>query len=125
MSRLDLSFFSRITSAQPEPLAPKALEGLEDVAGLEEPEEAFVLSSNSSGPMDGLVSELRAYQAELEAQNKVLRYSQAAAESASERFETLFSSVPLALMVVDEHDWWCRPTRWRTARFSPPSTTAR
>jgi two-component system cell cycle sensor histidine kinase/response regulator CckA len=42
--------------------------------------------------------------AELEAQNKVLRYSNAAAESASERFETLFASVPLALMVVDEHD---------------------
>ena len=42
--------------------------------------------------------------AELESQNKVLRYSHAAAESASERFETLFSSVPLALMVVDAHD---------------------
>ncbi|MCZ2495651.1 response regulator [Xylophilus sp. Kf1] len=42
--------------------------------------------------------------AELEAQNKVLRYSNAAAESASERFETLFASVPLALMVVDAHD---------------------
>ncbi|WPB59427.1 ATP-binding protein [Xylophilus sp. GOD-11R] len=41
---------------------------------------------------------------ELLAQNKVLRYSNEAAESASERFETLFASVPLALMVVDEHD---------------------
>jgi two-component system cell cycle sensor histidine kinase/response regulator CckA len=53
---------------------------------------------------DGLVAELRAYQAELESQNKVLRYSQTVAESAYERFETLFASVPLALMVVDEHD---------------------
>ncbi len=54
--------------------------------------------------MAALIAELRAYQAELEVQNKVLRYSQAAAESASERFETLFASVPLALMVLDEHD---------------------
>ena len=53
---------------------------------------------------DDLVAELRAYQAELENQNKVLRYSQAVAESAYERFETLFASVPLALMVVDEYD---------------------
>ncbi len=56
------------------------------------------------GPVAALIAELRAYQAELEVQNKVLRYSQAAAESASERFETLFASVPLALMVLDEHD---------------------
>ena len=93
MSRLDLSFFSSITPA-------------ENAEGTEEPEEPFALSSlpNANGPMDGLIGELRAYQAELEAQNKVLRYSQAAAESASERFETLFSSVPLALMVLGEHD---------------------
>ena len=56
------------------------------------------------GPLAELISELRSYQAELEAQNKVLQYSQAAAESASERFEALFASVPLALMVVDEYD---------------------
>ncbi len=43
-----------------------------------------------------------AYQAELERQNEALRYSQRAAEGASERFSALFSSVPLALMVVDE-----------------------
>ncbi len=42
------------------------------------------------------------YQAELERQNEALRYSQRAAEGASERFSALFSSVPLALMVVDE-----------------------
>ena len=51
-----------------------------------------------------LLDQLRRRLAELEGQNRVLRYSQAAAEGASERFETLFSSVPLALMVVDEHD---------------------
>ena len=56
------------------------------------------------GPLAELISELRSYQAELEAQNKVLQYSQTAAESASERFEALFASVPLALMVLDEYD---------------------
>jgi len=49
-----------------------------------------------------MVEDLRKYQAELEIQNKALRYSQQEAEGASERFATLFSSVPLALMVVDE-----------------------
>lgn len=50
-----------------------------------------------------MVEDLRNYQAELEIQNKALRYSQGAAEGASERFLTLFSNVPLALMVVDEN----------------------
>lgn len=50
-----------------------------------------------------MVEDLRKYQAELEIQNKALRYSQVAAEGASERFLTLFSNVPLALMVVDEN----------------------
>lgn len=50
-----------------------------------------------------LVDDLRNYQAELEIQNQALQYSQAEAEGASERFVTLFSSVPLALMVVDEN----------------------
>lgn len=50
-----------------------------------------------------MVRNLRKYQAELEIQNKALRYSQTAAEGASERFLTLFSNVPLALMVVDEN----------------------
>lgn len=58
----------------------------------------------ADGSVGSLIAELRHSQAELEAQNKILRYSQAAAESASERFEALFSSVPLALMVVDGHD---------------------
>ncbi|NDP37611.1 MAG: response regulator [Rhodoferax sp.] len=50
-----------------------------------------------------MVEDLRSYQAELETQNKALRYSQIAAEGASERFLTLFSNVPLALLVVDEN----------------------
>jgi PAS domain S-box-containing protein len=49
-----------------------------------------------------MVADLRKYQAELEVQNEALRYSQLAAEGASERFLALFSNVPLALMVVDE-----------------------
>ena len=49
-----------------------------------------------------MVKDLRNYQSELEIQNKALRYSQAVAEGASERFVTLFSNVPLALRVVDE-----------------------
>jgi two-component system, cell cycle sensor histidine kinase and response regulator CckA len=50
-----------------------------------------------------MIVDLRNYQRELEIQNKALRYSQTAAEGASERFLTLFSNVPLSLMVVDEN----------------------
>lgn len=60
-----------------------------------------VLAEGYSLPQ--MVEDLRNYQAELEIQNKALRYSQVAAEGASERFLTLFSNVPLALMVVDEN----------------------
>ena len=60
-----------------------------------------VLSPAYSLPQ--MIEDLRNYQAELEIQNKALRYSQIAAEGASERFLTLFSNVPLALMVVDEN----------------------
>ena len=49
-----------------------------------------------------LIEELRTSKAELEAQNTALEYSRIAAEGASERFESLFAKVPLALMVVDE-----------------------
>jgi signal transduction histidine kinase/ActR/RegA family two-component response regulator len=61
-----------------------------------------MLNKSSKKPLSDLVQELRSYQAELEAQNEALRYSRMAAEGASERFESLFSKVPLALMVVDE-----------------------
>ncbi len=56
---------------------------------------------------------------ELEAHNTVLRYSNAAAESASERFETLFSSVPLALMVIDEHDMVVQANAMAHRLFQP------
>ena len=73
----------------------------------------------ASLPADDLVAELRAYQAELESQNKVLRYSQTVAESASERFETLFAAVPLALMVVDEHDMVVQANSMAHRSFQP------
>ncbi|MFZ5486743.1 MAG: PAS domain-containing hybrid sensor histidine kinase/response regulator [Pseudomonadota bacterium] len=74
----------------PHPQAP----GTEERRGTDRPH----------GTVAALIAELRASQAELESQNQMLRYSQAVAERASERFETLFASVPLALMVVDAHD---------------------
>jgi two-component system cell cycle sensor histidine kinase/response regulator CckA len=70
-----------------------------------------LLESGSKSPQDlivdgyapaQMIQDLRKYQAELEIQNQALRYSQQEAEGASERFATLFSNVPLALMVVDE-----------------------
>ena len=57
--------------------------------------------------------------AELQSQNKILRYSQADAESASERFETLFASVPLPLMVIDEHDMVAQANSMAHRRFQP------
>ncbi len=71
------------------------------------------------GSVAALIAELRASQAELEGQNKVLRYSQMVAESASERFETLFSSVPLALMVVDEYDMVVQANSMAHRSFQP------
>ena len=57
---------------------------------------------NSLQILSKMIEELRVYQSELKTQNNALQYSRLAAESASERFESLFSNVPLALMVVDE-----------------------
>ena len=76
----------------------------------------------ASGAVAQLITELRASQAELEAQNKVLRYSQAAAESASERFEALFSNVPLSLMVLDEHDMVVQANSMAQRSFQPRET---
>ena len=89
MSRLDRAFLLRSTEPEPLPIPATPAEELE----------RRNLAERPSGPMADLITELRAYQAELEAQNKVLRYSESAAVSASERFGTLLSSVPLALMV--------------------------
>jgi len=103
MSRPDLSFLitreadasTPVQDLLPE-LDPAALDVL---PALQVSEELL-----SDDPLAALIAELRNYQNELEIQNKVLDYSQAVAESASERFEALFSSVPLPLLVLDEHD---------------------
>ena len=63
--------------------------------------------------------ETSAYQAELELQNQALRYAQLAAEGASERFLALFSSVPLALMVIDETGQVLESNAQALASFRP------
>lgn len=70
-------------------------------------------------PAHHLIQQLRTHQAELESQNKVLRYSHAASEAASERFETLFSNVPLALMVVDDQDMVLQGNAMAQRLFQP------
>lgn len=105
MSEPDLSFLDPDGRQQPlpaEPAPPPRVQG-----------------HAPAGPAESLVAELRAYQAELESQNKVLRYSQTVAESAYERFETLFASVPLALMVVDEHDLVVQANSMAHRSFQP------
>jgi len=64
--------------------------------------QAGVAVGAAAGASIRLIDALRHSQAELENQNQALRFSQAASEGATERFVTLFSHVPLALMVVDE-----------------------
>ena len=66
-----------------------------------------------------MIEDLRSAQAELEIQNQALRYSQQEAEGASERFATLFSSVPLALMVVDEEGMVLSSNAMALQRFQP------
>ncbi len=58
-------------------------------------------------------------QAELELQNEALRYSQRMAEGALERFATLFSNVPLALLVVDENSLVLECNAQALAHFRP------
>ncbi len=58
-------------------------------------------------------------QAELEQQNEALRYSQNVAEGALERFAALFSSVPLALLVVDENSLVLESNAQALAHFRP------
>jgi signal transduction histidine kinase/CheY-like chemotaxis protein len=69
-----------------------------------------------------MIEDLRKYQAELEIQNKALRYSQQEAEGASERFATLFSNVPLALMVVDEEGLVLASNAMALRLFQPQET---
>lgn len=69
-----------------------------------------------------MIADLKNYQHELEIQNKALRYSQTAAEGASERFLTLFSNVPLSLMVVDENSLVLESNAMALAFFRPLET---
>ena len=69
-----------------------------------------------------MVRDLRKYQAELEIQNKALRYSQLVAEGASERFLALFSNVPLALMVVNEQSLVLESNAMALRLFRPLET---
>lgn len=101
MSRPDLSFLitREDLPSDADPTSVYDAMPLEELPSFALPEEL-----PSDDPLAALIAELRNYQNELEIQNKVLDYSQAVAESASERFEALFSSVPLPLLVLDEHD---------------------
>lgn len=101
MSRPDLSF---LINREDDPTSPQTNIDL-DLAPLRFlPSFELPKDLPDDDPLAALIAELRNYQNELEIQNKVLDYSQAVAESASERFEALFSSVPLPLFVLDEHD---------------------
>jgi diguanylate cyclase (GGDEF)-like protein/PAS domain S-box-containing protein len=69
-----------------------------------------VLSRNAATPSTGmsehlqlerLLEDLRIYQVELELQNEELRTTQLEAELARKRYQTLFSQMPLAAVVVD------------------------
>lgn len=69
-----------------------------------------------------IIEDLRRSQSDLKIQNKALQFSQNAAEGASERFQTLFSSVPLALMVVDEQGLVLESNAMALALFRPLET---
>jgi two-component system, cell cycle sensor histidine kinase and response regulator CckA len=71
-----------------------------------------------------MIADLRKYQAELEVQNTALRYSQREAEGASERFATLFSNVPLALMVVDQEGMVLASNAMAQRSFQPLESDA-
>jgi PAS domain S-box-containing protein len=71
-----------------------------------------------------IIKDLRRSQSDLKTQNQALQFSQNAAEGASERFHTLFSSVPLALMVVDEQGLILESNAMALALFRPLETDA-
>ena len=122
MSRPDLSFL--LHHEDPEatqdllPPVPDLAPAYPNLAEWEA--QAAAVPPATDDPLAALIAELRNYQAELEIQNKVLDYSQAVAESASERFEALFSSVPLPLFVIDEHDIVIQANAMAHAAFQDP-----
>lgn len=118
MSRPDLSFLLR----KDDPLDLHTLmgPGIDEIQELpSRPWSLHAVAPVTDDPLDTLVAELRNYQHELEIQNKVLDYSQAVAESASERFEALFASIPLPLLVLDEHDMVIQANAMAHNAFQP------
>jgi PAS domain-containing protein len=118
MRQPDLSFLVQrqesLGDDAPLPLLPQE----PSFAPLEAVEAAAQLPQDD--PLAILIAELRNYQAELEVQNQVLNYSQAVAESASERFEALFASVPLPLLVLDDaHDMVIQANAMALNAFQP------
>ncbi len=118
MRQPDLSFLVQrqesLGDGAPLPLLPQE----PSFAPLEAVEAAAQLPQDD--PLAILIAELRNYQAELEVQNQVLNYSQAVAESASERFEALFASVPLPLLVLDDaHDMVIQANAMALNAFQP------
>lgn len=116
MSRPDLSF---LVNRQDMPSAPALGDDLSASALEAFPQWELPVNIAADDPVAALISELRNYQTELEIQNKVLDYSQAVAESASERFEALFASVPLPLLVLDEHDMVIQANAMAHSAFQP------
>lgn len=123
MTRPDLSFLlSRESVARPAQAGASAatdspLGPLPEWPALEPASSA---TPGDDNPMTDLVAEMRNYQTELEIQNRVLDYSRAVAESASERFEALFANVPLPLLVLDGHDMVIQANAMAYKAFQPP-----
>lgn len=115
MSRPDLSFLLH----KDDPLSLHALMGPEPGDALPSLAPMQITTPLPDEPLAALVAELRNYQHELEIQNQVLDYSQAVAESASERFEALFASIPLPLLVLDEHDMVIQANAMAHSAFQP------
>ena len=117
MSRPDLSFLIHREDAPSLPELPADLQA-DSLAPLPLP--LLTLPElPTDDPVAALIAELRNYQHELEIQNQVLDYSQAVAESASERFEALFASVPLPILVIDEHDMVIQANAMAHNAFQP------
>lgn len=122
MRQPDLSFLvHRQEGLDDAASSPPQLPEEPSLASLEAVEAAAQLPQDD--PLAILIAELRNYQAELEVQNQVLNYSQAVAESASERFEALFASVPLPLLVLDDaHDMVIQANAMALNAFQPPGS---
>ena len=92
--------------------------------GSADPAEGPTDPAEPSDPDTGLPATVLSdgMRSELERQNEALRYSQQVAEGALERFATLFSNVPLALMVVDEDSLVLESNAMALEHFRPQET---